>query len=228
MKKFIWISIFTFFIFVFSLLFSQPAFNGTDPGCGGSGCHTTVTGGLALTPGDNLTVTIGFTGVQDIGDIAGELVDNTGTVVDVVNKTSAATFTLTAPSSGTYTVNAGYKKPSRDWETGSVNLTVTGLENAEKAIIPAGIQLYSNHPNPFNNETLIRFSVPQDSRAEMVIYNINGQIVRHLTEGRFMGGVNVVRWDGRNDSGQLVSSGTYICRLKTDKQQVSRRLILSK
>ncbi len=228
MKKYIWISIFTFFIFVFSLLFSQPAFNGTDSGCGGSGCHTTVTGGLTLTPGDNLTVTVGFTGVSNIGDIAGELVDNTGTVVDVVNKTSETTFTLTAPSAGTYTVNAGYKKPSRDWETGSVNLTVTGLENTAKTITPATMQLLSNHPNPFNNETLIRFSVPQNSQAEMVIYNVNGQIVRHLSEGRFSGGVNVVRWDGRDDAGHLVASGTYICQLKNENQQISRRLTLSK
>ncbi len=228
MKKYIWISIFTFTIFIFSLLFSRPSFNGTDPGCAGGGCHSSVSGVLVLTPGDNLEVTVGFTGVQGIGNIAGELVDDNNNVVDVVNSTSNSTFKLTAPSAGSYTVNAGYNDPSRRWEGKTVNLTVTGLEGSNNAIVPANIQLYANHPNPFNNETVIRFSVPQNSEAAMVLYNINGQIVRHLTEGKFAGGVNVVRWDGRDDAGQLVASGTYICQLKNENQQVSRKLILSK
>jgi hypothetical protein len=55
-------------------------------------------------------------------NVAGELVDNSGTVVDFNDLSSNTTFTLTAPQAGTYKINAGYKKPSRVWDSVSVTL----------------------------------------------------------------------------------------------------------
>ena len=229
MKKYIWSGIILFSLFVITLLFSQPSFNGPTPGCGsGGGCHTPTSGILKLTTSGDLTVTVSFTGVQGIGKIAGELMDSDSNIVDVVNSTSNSTFTLTATEPGSYTVNAGFKNPSREWDTGNVTFTATGLKTPGGGTLPEALELLGNHPNPFNNETLIRFSVPNNTTAEMLIYDITGRTVRHLTEGKFSGGLNVVRWDGRDDTGKGVASGTYICQLRSATRQVSRKLMFSK
>ena len=113
-----------------SHLSSQPSFNGATPGCGTSGsCHTFQSGILSVTQLGSLQVRITLTG--GTGNFAGELVDSTGTVVTVNNITSSNPFTLTAPRAGRFTVNAGYKNPSRQWDSAVVVLTVTDVDEQE-------------------------------------------------------------------------------------------------
>lgn len=114
--------LFTFFFLVViaGFLISEPGFNGTSPGCSGSGCHTLQSGIVSATVLANNQVRITVTG--NSGNVAGELVNSGGTVVAVINSTSTNPFILTAPSGGTYTVNAGYKSPSRVYGTTTVNI----------------------------------------------------------------------------------------------------------
>jgi len=102
-----------------SHLSTQPSFNDPGAGCGGGGCHTSTAGILTVTT-NNLKVTIKLTGTT--GNVAGELVNGAGTVVAFNDKSSANPFDLTAPSAGVYTVNAGFKSPSRQWESKSVTV----------------------------------------------------------------------------------------------------------
>lgn len=107
-------------IVMISFIQSEPGFNGTAPGCGGSGCHTLQSGNVTATILTGNQVRITVTGAS--GNVGGELVNSSGTVVAVINTTSSNPFTLTAPSAGTYTVNAGYRSPSRQWGTTTVNI----------------------------------------------------------------------------------------------------------
>jgi hypothetical protein len=109
-----------FVIMLFTLTQSQPDFNGTTPGCSGGGCHTLQTGIVTATVLSGNQVQITLTG--NTGNVAGELVNSNGVVVAVNNSTGSNPFTLTAPSSGTYTVNAGFRNPSRQWGTTSVDI----------------------------------------------------------------------------------------------------------
>ena len=105
-------------LIVFSLsvlLFAEPGFNGTSPGCSGSGCHTFQDNVVSVVPLSNLQVQITITG--NTGNVGGELVNSSGTVVAVINTTSSNPFILTAPSEGSYLINAGYKNPSRRWDS---------------------------------------------------------------------------------------------------------------
>ena len=108
-------------VLIIPLLLSQPSFNGSAPGCSGSGCHTLVDGIVSVTALDNLQVEITLSG--NTGKVAGELVDQNGNVVTFVNSTNSNPFILTAPSAGTYRVNAGYKNPSRRWDSSMVSVT---------------------------------------------------------------------------------------------------------
>ena len=85
----------------------------------------------------------------------------------------------------------------------------------EEDALPDAYALSKNYPNPFNPTTTIDFAIPADGAGyvELVIYNINGQKVRTLVnETKEAGYYNVV-WDGRNETGELVSSGIYLYRI---------------
>ena len=109
-----------FVVIVFSLVQSEPGFNGSSPGCGGGGCHSSLSGIITATALSNNQVQITVSGTTS--RVGGELVNSSGQVVAVINSTTSNPFTLTAPSAGTYTVNAGYKNPNLRWGTTSVNI----------------------------------------------------------------------------------------------------------
>lgn len=86
--------------------------------------------------------------------------------------------------------------------------------------MPDHMSIEGNYPNPFNARTVIRFTLPELSRTMLTIVNISGRRVRTLINDRMLSGVQEVRWDGRDDSGQPVASGVYLCRLMVDDRTV--------
>ena len=222
-----YVSIFTIFImvFLFSILISEPSFN-QGAGCSGGGCHSSNPGALSVTT-DELKVTVSFPSVSG-EKVGGELVNSEGAIVSVVNNTNSNPFTLTATEPGSYTVNAGYKKPNREWDTGLVELTLASVIQGNSDILPQKLELYDNHPNPFNNETLIRFSLPGQEFVSLQIYNINGQLVRNLVNNSLPAGQHSVRWDGKDNESRIVASGTYLYQLKSSDKKLTKRLMLIK
>lgn len=101
---------------------------------------------------------------------------------------------------------------------------------ADDPLFPPQIQLLQNFPNPFNTETVIRFTIPEGYRfgvnVSLVIYNSLGQKVRTLVSGYFYPGTNESRWNATDDRGNKAASGVYIAQLLIDKQQKTHRLIL--
>jgi len=73
--------------------------------------------------------------------------------------------------------------------------------------------LEQNYPNPFNPSTLISFQLPVNSEVKIAIYSITGQRVRELVNGEMAAGVQTVYWDGRDQAGEVVAAGMYLCRL---------------
>ena len=88
----------------------------------------------------------------------------------------------------------------------------------------------NNYPNPFNPSTVISFSVPYDlsnQNAELIIYDMQGQAVKHLINRNLPSGNYITKWYGENDKGSHVSSGIYIYRLKIgDRQAVGKMNLL--
>jgi len=87
---------------------------------------------------------------------------------------------------------------------------VTGVGGA----VPGRARLMQNSPNPFNPSTTIRFRLPATAQVELCVYDLSGRPVRRLLAGesRTAGGHAVV-WDGRDDRGLPVASGSYVYRL---------------
>ncbi len=85
----------------------------------------------------------------------------------------------------------------------------------------------TNHPNPFNPRTDIRFATAREGRVTLALYDVKGRLVRTLASGRFPAGQHVVTWDGRDDRGADAPSGVYLARLRdADGVDASRKLTL--
>ncbi len=90
-----------------------------------------------------------------------------------------------------------------------------GIQSPPLKAIPTNCDLSQNYPNPFNPTTTIRYTIPAVSppHTTLKIYNILGRLVRTLVEEEQAPGYYSVQWDGRDNLGQEVSSGIYLCRL---------------
>ncbi len=102
-------------------------------------------------------------------------------------------------------------------------------ENSDNIpLVPVEFELSQNFPNPFNNNTLIEYGLPENGKVEIVIFNSLGQKVRELVNKEQKSGFHVVEWDGRDASGLYVASGVYICRLKAHKNIKVRKMVFIK
>jgi len=114
-------------------------------------------------------------------------------------------------------------------------ISTTGLPASLK------VDLGQNYPNPFNPQTEITFSLEEEEaddilsplEAKISIYNIRGQQIRNLMEREVGPGRYSVRWDGRDDNGGPVSSGSYYYMLTVSRTgtqevvlQLSKKMVL--
>jgi flagellar hook assembly protein FlgD len=102
------------------------------------------------------------------------------------------------------------------------------VEDEESSLTPKDFELHQNYPNPFNNETIIKFNLRKPAEVSLTIYNILGQKVRTLVEGRSNAGSQTLSWDGKDDKGNDLSSGIYFYRLKAGELTETKRLVLLK
>ena len=94
--------------------------------------------------------------------------------------------------------------------------------------IPLDYILYQNFPNPFNPSTSVRFEVPIDSKVMIKIYDILGREVKTLFNEQVPRGNYTIEWDGLNESGIRMSSGTYIYRMIANEFVQSKKMLLLK
>ena len=93
---------------------------------------------------------------------------------------------------------------------------------------PSVSRLLSNYPNPFNPQTTIRFDLKRDGPVSLRAYDVQGRLVRTLVDTYLASGPREVPWDGRDDSGRSISSGTYYLRLEYPGGYLSKAVSLVK
>jgi hypothetical protein len=79
---------------------------------------------------------------------------------------------------------------------------------------PKTYQIINNYPNPFNNSTVIAYDVAETARISLAIYNVQGQLVRHLINEMQEPNTYHLVWDGMDDDGQMAVNGIYFCRMR--------------
>jgi hypothetical protein len=103
----------------------------------------------------------------------------------------------------------------------------TGVEDAPEAARP-GIRLRPAYPNPFHAEATISFDLARSAEGVVAVFDVQGRKVRELHRGILPAGHHRVRWDGRNESGSPVASGSYFYRLESGDVRLTRRLVLAR
>ncbi|NOZ60129.1 MAG: T9SS type A sorting domain-containing protein [Calditrichaeota bacterium] len=103
------------------------------------------------------------------------------------------------------------------------SLATTIKKNPPSAI--NDFALSQNYPNPFNSSTTIRYQLARAGRVEIAIYNVLGEKIRSLVNEEKQSGTHSVVWDGKDDTGNLVSTGVYFYQLRVnDTRSYVRKL----
>ncbi len=112
---------------------------------------------------------------------------------------------------------------------------VTLSSAAEKFLHPTSFERESpktaytsqlrNYPNPFNTSTIIEFQIPAADFVIIEIFDILGREVAKLLNSPMQAGKHKIEFSG-NDDRKKLSSGIYLCRLKTSRQIITYKMIL--
>jgi len=88
---------------------------------------------------------------------------------------------------------------------------------------PKDYALQQNYPNPFNPATIIRFTLPKSTQAELTVIDLLGRVVETLAKGRYEAGMHQVAFDASD-----LPSGMYFYRLTTSDFTQTRKMLLVK
>ncbi|MBT7311757.1 T9SS type A sorting domain-containing protein, partial [bacterium] len=84
------------------------------------------------------------------------------------------------------------------------------------------------YPNPFNPSTTIKFALPNNGPANLSVFDLAGRLVKTLVSGNMNASEHTVVWNGDDNSGRKVSSGTYYYRLNAGDFTETRKMSLIK
>ncbi|MBD3163138.1 MAG: hypothetical protein GF346_11860 [Candidatus Eisenbacteria bacterium] len=101
--------------------------------------------------------------------------------------------------------------------------TYAGVEEALNAVeepLPASVQMRIG-PNPADGPVGIRYQVPADGRVTMELFDVEGRRVRTLVDRKLRAGDHAFVWDGTDQLGRPVASGTYWVRYAAEGAEES-------
>ncbi|MBA64697.1 MAG: hypothetical protein CMG55_02730 [Candidatus Marinimicrobia bacterium] len=108
------------------------------------------------------------------------------------------------------------------------NIVINQSLNTINAIVPDNITLYDNFPNPFNNNTVIRYYHNGSKDLSLYITDIKGSLIKYLHDAKNFKGMENVYWDGTNRFGLDVRSGIYFYTLETGNFKKTKKMLLLK
>jgi hypothetical protein len=113
---------------------------------------------------------------------------------------------------GLYEVTGFYTYDNYDTVYLTVDILFSQVDVSDNSISLSQCDLL-NYPNPFNPNTMMKFSIVEDCNVKLSIYNIKGRIIKKLVTDFFRKGEYSVLWEGIDDSGEKVDSGIYFYKL---------------
>lgn len=105
--------------------------------------------------------------------------------------------------------------------TGSVGIDDHGS-------LPIDLTYQQVTPNPFNLSTTIHYYLPESSDMVIRIYNVKGQLVKTLEKDKMEAGIHSAVWNGKDSNGNRVGSGIYFYKLKSNRYEKIKKMILIK
>ncbi len=123
-----------------------------------------------------------------------------------------------------------YANASHTIRIGAIGVTVTpsstGTASERPEVMPRpGLDAGMSYPNPFSERTTIEYRVDQPTQVQVRIYDVQGRLVRNLTDAYQTSGTHQVEWDGYDDSGSPLPSGVYFYQLQAGDAVSAKNVI---
>jgi hypothetical protein len=97
----------------------------------------------------------------------------------------------------------------------------SAVKRDPSASLPTAYRLESNHPNPFNAGTFIKYEIPRAGLVELKVYNLLGNEVATLVKARQLAGAYRVQFAPRN-----LPSGIYFYQLRSGDFVATRKMTI--
>ena len=107
------------------------------------------------------------------------------------------------------------------WDFNNKVPLITGVEETD--VLPLVYELRQNYPNPFNPTTTIVYDLPMESAVSLKVYNLLGQVVTTLTEGKQNAGRHVVSFDASK-----MTTGVYFYQITAGNFVSTKKMVLVK
>lgn len=93
---------------------------------------------------------------------------------------------------------------------------------------PGGFALHEPAPNPFNPRTSLSFRLGEEGPVRLRVYDLRGRTVATVLDRTLEAGEHTVTWDGLDDRGRGVASGSYVVELRSEEKRAVRKVSLVK
>jgi hypothetical protein len=146
---------------------------------------------------------------------------------NIAKQPEGRTLVLTDGINGTIINNPMTGSGSIRITNASVKTLVVKLSEGLPAV-PKAFALSQNYPNPFNPTTHMSVEMPKSADVEVAVYDILGQKIATLLNGQQGAGYHTVEWNGTNQAGLSVPSGTYFIRMISEDFTKVQKVMLMK
>jgi len=109
-------------------------------------------------------------------------------------------------------VDDGWITRSRSWHI-FIDTSYTGIK-VDQQQIPNGFRVGKPYPNPFNDSTVLKYSLPEPARVEATVYDLTGRVVRQWVHENQIPGEHHLVWTGMDEQDRPVGSGIYLMRIR--------------
>ena len=102
----------------------------------------------------------------------------------------------------------------------------TAVVERRQDATPEDFELRPGYPNPFNSATVIPVALRARAQIDLAVFDLLGQRVATLAQGSRPAGLYTLTWDGRDNAGRALASGTYLVHLRAGEARQTRKLML--
>ena len=104
-----------------------------------------------------------------------------------------------------------------------IEIYTTTIDDRETPGIIKDFTLQQNYPNPFNSTSTIEFTISRSSNIDLSVYDVTGQKVKTLVNGKIKDGKFSFIWDASD-----LSTGIYLIRMTNGIYIKTRKAVLLK